>query len=81
MPRETLDEKAVRYVSTGRIKLVRVEGDNIDATVSGDASKTYVVTHRPSGWRCSCIATVLRCSHVAGVAMVTLAPEPRQDKP
>jgi uncharacterized Zn finger protein len=75
--RESLDDKARRYLTEGRIRLVRVEeGDNIDATVQGDASRPYVVTHRPSGWRCSCVSTVLRCSHVAAVALVTLAPEP-----
>lgn len=76
MTRESLDQKAARYLCEGRIRLVRVEGDHIDATVSGDAASLYVVTHRPSGWRCSCVATVVRCSHVAAVALVTLAPEP-----
>jgi uncharacterized Zn finger protein len=74
--RETIEQKAARYLAAGRICLVRVEGDNIDATVSGDAARAYVVTHRPSGWRCTCVATVVRCSHVAAVALVTLVPEP-----
>jgi uncharacterized Zn finger protein len=76
MTRESLDDKARRYLAEGRIRLVRVEGDNIDATVQGDAPRAYVVTHRPGGWRCSCVATVVRCSHVAAVALVTLVPEP-----
>lgn len=76
MSRETIEEKAARYLAAGRIKIVRAEGDSIDAMVWGDAYKTYVVTHRTCGWRCTCVATVVRCSHVAAVALVTLVPEP-----
>ncbi len=76
MARETIEQKAARYLAAGRIRLVRVEGDTIDATAAGSDGRTYVVTHRAGGWRCTCVATVLRCSHVAGVALVTLAPEP-----
>lgn len=80
MPRETMDEKALRYVAEGRVRLLRVEADALDATVQGGRARPYVVTHRAGpGWRCTCIAVSVRCSHMVAVSMVTLAPEPRQD--
>jgi hypothetical protein len=74
MARETVDEKARRLLGEGRVTVVRAEFDEIDATVTGDSGKAYVVVHRPGGWRCRCVATVDRCSHVVAVGLVTAVP-------
>lgn len=81
VPRETMNEKAIRYLAEGRVRLLRVEADALDATVEGARPRPYVVTHRAGpGWRCTCIAVSVRCSHMVAVSMVTLAPEPPDDK-
>jgi len=77
MPRESMEQKAARYLAESRVTLLRVEADALDATVQGGRGRPYVVTHRAGpGWRCTCVAVSVRCSHMVAVSMVTLAPEP-----
>jgi uncharacterized Zn finger protein len=68
MTRESVDDKALRYIDEGRVTVRRVDGRDVDAVVRG--GDIYYVTRRRGEWRCDCVATN-RCSHMAAVALVT----------
>lgn len=69
--RETAAAKARRYLATGRLTVIRVDGDVADAVVRGDTAE-HRVGHDPArGWHCTCPARG-RCSHVAALRLVTV---------
>jgi uncharacterized Zn finger protein len=67
---ESVTGKAARYLTEGRVLIVRVDDDLVDARVRG-GSGTYMVRRDPAGWWCSCPAFG-RCSHVAAIKLVTI---------
>lgn len=69
--RETVQDKAARYLTEGRVLIVRVRLDHVIAIVQG--SDSYDVRHDPSGWSCSCPVRRPECSHIAAVRLVTTA--------
>jgi hypothetical protein len=74
--RESLREKALRYISEGRLQVVLVNGERIEANVRG-TDTTHRVGYQRGGWWCSCEAHRFgqRCSHLAALQLVTRRPE------
>jgi len=73
MARESVDEKALRYIAEHRVLIRRVDGRDIDAEINGGTGRWYVQRRR-AGWRCDCPA-LRRCAHLAAVRIVTEVPE------
>jgi uncharacterized Zn finger protein len=67
--RESKEEKAVRYLAEGRVKVRAVSADGVEADVRG--SKAYKTTREGKRWTCDCPAWQRRCSHVIAVQLVT----------
>ncbi len=77
MPRETIDAKARRYLSEGRVLIRHVDRNTVYALVRG--SDTYYRIRGDSfGWDCDCPAQ-RTCSHLKAVWLVTLRPQRRQE--
>lgn len=73
MTRENAEAKGRRYVVEGRLAILDVTGDSIDAVCRGNDGAVYTIRHRRrGGWTCSCPA-VGRCAHrvAAGLVVVT----------
>lgn len=69
---ETVDAKAARYLTEGRLVVTRVLGDQVNAVCMGD-SGAYDLGHSPCrGWWCSCPARGDRCSHLTALWLVTI---------
>ena len=69
--RETVDEKARRYLAEGRITVVYLTGSRLRAEAHG--SRRDTVERKGEGrspWVCSCRA-YKRCAHLAAVELVT----------
>jgi uncharacterized Zn finger protein len=76
--RETAALKARRLLCEGRVTVLRVDGDVVEATVRGDSAAVYRVGHDPArGWRCDCPAYRPACSHVRAVQLVVVLARPR----
>jgi uncharacterized Zn finger protein len=69
MTAEFVTGKAARYLTEGRVTIVRVSLDLILAIVQG--SDSYDVRRDRSGWSCSCPVRRPECSHIAAVRLVT----------
>jgi len=71
--RESIDAKAARYLAEGRLVVLRVDGDLVEAQCRG-AGEVYELGHRPGRrggwWWCSCPARG-RCCHVSALQLVT----------
>jgi uncharacterized Zn finger protein len=65
--RDTIPEKAARFLSSGAVHVQRADGTKVAATVEGDGR--YVVVFDGEGWACSCAAWK-SCSHAAAVELV-----------
>ena len=75
--RESLDTKAARYLREGRLVVIRVDRDLIEAECRG-SGEVYRLGHHPRarpGWWCSCPARG-RCCHLAALQAVTVARRP-----
>ena len=69
--RESIAEKAARYLAEGRLIVTRVDGDLVAAACRGDG-EVYRLGHDPGrGWHCSCPARGDRCCHLAALRLVT----------
>ena len=66
--RENADTKVRRYLSEGRVQLVRVTSSTALAEVRGDGT-VHRVTANPGCWSCTCPAHG-RCSHQLAVGLV-----------
>ena len=67
---ESIEAKAARYLAEGRVTILSVSADYIEATVQGSAEEAYEVKFTGHAWVCSCEAQTWRCSHVVAVQMV-----------
>src|SRR6266498_1695710 len=76
MTRETLDAKALRYIREGRLRVVLVDTEHIEARVRGTDTE-HVTGYERGGWYCDCQAHQFgrRCSHLAALQLVTVRPE------
>lgn len=61
--RENVREKSERLLTTGRLRVIKVDGDTILAECRGDSGEVYELGHVDEVWRCSCPARTA-CSHL-----------------
>jgi hypothetical protein len=76
MPKKRGDKrhKAIRLLTAGRLRVLRVEGRLIVAECRGDSGEVYKLGHDPRNnqWRCACPAKT-DCSHLCALwAVVSL---------
>lgn len=69
MTRQNADDKGRTYLTEGRLVLVRVDGDRIEAYCRGQGA-SYRLGHDSGGWWCECSARG-RCSHLVALMLVT----------
>ena len=71
--RESVDAKAVRLLSTGRVHVLHSGCDRVVARVQGDHGVYAVVGGGDLPLRCECPAAqrFMRCSHLIAVERVT----------
>jgi hypothetical protein len=71
--RETIEQKAGRYLLDGRLEVtyVRESPLRVSARCRGSDGHVYSVGRDGSGWFCSCPARVARCAHVVALQLVT----------
>lgn len=72
MPRETVRDKAERYLLEGRIVLAEVTACRVLAEVRGEGAR-YRTSWQAGAWQCTCPhrATTTDCSHVLALKRVT----------
>lgn len=66
MSKETKEEKAIRYLSSGRVAVYEVlpEYDYAEVRVTGDTGgEPYIVHREENVWSCDCPAQVV-CAHI-----------------
>ena len=71
--RENVQVKAGRLLLTGRLRVLRVNGNLIVAECRGDSGEVYKLGHEPGArtpWRCTCPARTA-CSHLHALWAVT----------
>lgn len=68
---KTVDEKAVRYIEEGRVKVVQVMRSSALVEVQGSEDEPYECTFGGIAWSCTCEARVFRCAHVVAASLVT----------
>jgi hypothetical protein len=71
VPRETVADKARRYLAEGRLELRHLDPDRIEATCRGDGTR-YRLGHDARGWWCDCPHPGRRCSHLQALRLVTV---------
>ena len=69
----SVEAKAGRLLSEGRVWVVRVDRDEVVAHVEGDHDPHIVEHQRHRGWSCTCQAFTFRhsCSHQLATELVT----------
>lgn len=68
MSRESADDKARRYLTEGRVTVVAVAAERVDAIVKGDGA-LWQVTYRRGGWHCPCPSRG-RCAHLLALGLI-----------
>jgi uncharacterized Zn finger protein len=69
--RESAETKARRYLTEGRITIVRVAGDDVRALARGDGVIYRLGHHVRRGWWCECPARA-DCCHLRALRLVTI---------
>lgn len=69
--RENAFSKARRYLTEGRLLIVFVDEDQIDALCRGDG-RVYNLRMRHGIWICDCPAVTDQCSHLRALRLVTV---------
>lgn len=67
---ESIEEKAARYLTEGRVEITSVTSRRVHALVRGSQPDPYEVWFTGVAWVCSCEAQTWRCSHVVAVQLV-----------
>jgi len=68
--RESVEDKARRYLCEARLTVTAVDGDTVTAVCRG-SGEIYECGHDPArGWHCSCPAR--RCAHLLALQSVTI---------
>jgi uncharacterized Zn finger protein len=70
--RESVEEKAGRLLTEGRVHVRRRDEVRIAAVVEGDTNRWVVVCDAEGRWACSC-PSFRTCSHVEAVRRITEA--------
>jgi len=75
MARETLEAKALRLLAEGRVLVLLVDAEHIEARVRGSDAE-HMTGYRRGGWWCDSEAHRFgrRCSHLAALQLVTVRP-------
>jgi uncharacterized Zn finger protein len=73
--RESIEEKADRLLSAGRVRILHRGVDRVVAVVEGDHGRYCVSSSptRPLGCECKAAERNMRCSHLICVELVTTA--------
>jgi uncharacterized Zn finger protein len=79
MHRESVTDKAHRYLLEGRVVVSLAAPGVVSATVRGDA-EIHRVTYERGGWNCTCPARG-RCAHLLAVGLVTAPTTVRYGQP
>jgi uncharacterized Zn finger protein len=70
--RETVQAKALRYLTEGRVVVTGVLGDQVTAVCQGETG-AYDLGHAPGrGWWCTCPVRTDKCSHLTALMLVTI---------
>lgn len=70
--RESAFNKARRYLTEGRLLVVAVNENRIDALCRGDG-RIYSLGLNPGGvWSCDCPARTDQCAHLRALRLVTI---------
>ena len=69
MPRETVAEKAVRFISQERVRFQVLTPEYALATVHGDTND-YETGYKRRRWYCSCMNATESCSHIRAARMI-----------
>lgn len=77
MARETITEKALRYIADGRLFVEHADGRTVTATCHGGA--VYRLGFNGNEWTCDCPAR-RGCAHLAALQLVA-ARQPQPDAP
>jgi uncharacterized Zn finger protein len=67
--RESAAAKGARYLTEGRLTLLRVDQDRVAAKVRGDGAVYSITWTSSEGWRCTCPA-YRTCAHVLALQAV-----------
>jgi uncharacterized Zn finger protein len=73
VPRENARTKGERYLVSGRLTVVFVDADRVEALCKGDSGHTYHVSHEHGIWSCTCPARG-RCAHLVAAMRVLSRP-------
>ncbi len=73
MAPDSLEMKAVHLLAEGRLCVLLVDAEQIEARVRGSEAE-HSTGYRRGGWWCSCEAHRFgrRCSHLAALQLVTV---------
>lgn len=73
---ENKDQKARRYLTEGRITVIKMRDDGLIVAEARGSGETYHLGYDPrrKQWRCTCIARG-KCSHVTALQLVVAAPK------
>lgn len=72
MPRESVFDKANRYLAEHRLSVELVDRQRIVASCRGSGA-LYVCGYERGGWHCDC-PNPGRCAHLTALQAVTVAP-------
>jgi uncharacterized Zn finger protein len=75
MGRESVEVKARRLLTEGRVDVCYRQGRDLRAVVRGDSGEEYEVGHIAGEWYCGCPAFG-RCSHVMAVQLIAVVVRP-----
>ena len=72
MPRESIEDKGLRYIRERRLTVERVDGDLVVARCKGGSGEEYALGFDPRAgqWRCTCPCR-RTCAHLTALQMVT----------
>jgi hypothetical protein len=70
--RESIEQKATRYLTAGNLTITGMTGGQITARCISDTGQVYRLGYNPAeGWWCSCAASRV-CSHLLALKKVTI---------
>jgi hypothetical protein len=78
--RESVQDKAKRYLVEGRVTVTAVNGDLVSATCAGSGDVYDLGYHPARGWWCSCPVRTGR-SHLTALWLITIRKPVRPDIP
>jgi len=71
---ETVDQKAKRLLTEGRLTVLVVNPEAVVARCKGDSGAEYMLGWEGHNWSCSCPARGSKCSHLKALWLVTVRP-------